>query len=145
MFYNDIFIGIEITYRNVKIYFTMNYSLLVFKKQSTCVNVGRYLSSYKGTGIQRYDEFLKKKTLDKANEGKEENPLDYTIFGNKRKPKEDVFFYSDRVAGRGYSSYSTTLYNHRPYIWAPFRKTLYPTFFIAILGVILCIIDYDFD
>uniref|UniRef100_A0A914Z404 EF-hand domain-containing protein n=1 Tax=Panagrolaimus superbus TaxID=310955 RepID=A0A914Z404_9BILA len=58
----------------------------------------------------------------KIAEETDEDPMNYTIFGNRKKPKVDPFFYSDRKGGRGYSDYSNQIYSNRPYIWQPIRK-----------------------
>ncbi|KAE9554457.1 hypothetical protein FO519_002331 [Halicephalobus sp. NKZ332] len=55
----------------------------------------------------------------------------YTIFGNRRK-KKDVFHYTDRKAGKGYSDYSNTIYHNRPYVWQPIRKYFWFNFYLAI-------------
>uniref|UniRef100_A0A0N4Z0J9 Uncharacterized protein n=1 Tax=Parastrongyloides trichosuri TaxID=131310 RepID=A0A0N4Z0J9_PARTI len=106
------------------------------------IHISKYLSTYKGSGIPRFDKFLEEKKLAKVNEGKE-NPLDYNLLGNKKKPKEDVFFYTDRNSGKGYSDYSTTLKIDRPYIWPPLRKLYKYNYYVAIGGMILCLINYD--
>lgn len=67
----------------------------------------------------------------------------YTAFGNIRKPKRDVFHYTDRKSGTGYSDYSTTIYQHRPYIWPPLRKLFNFNFAVVGVGLVLISLDYD--
>lgn len=68
-----------------------------------------------------------------------DDPMKYNILGNKRKPKVDHFFYSDRKAGRGYTDFSTEVYPNRPYIWQPIRKYYKLNWFIM-FGVLLLLV-----
>uniref|UniRef100_A0AC35UGJ3 Cytochrome P450 n=1 Tax=Rhabditophanes sp. KR3021 TaxID=114890 RepID=A0AC35UGJ3_9BILA len=109
------------------------------------INLIRLLSSkYTGAGIQKYSEFLKAKQIRIEEAKNVENPLNYTIFGNQRKPKKDVFFYSDRSSGTGYSDYSSTIHHDRPYIWPPLRKLYKWNFAFAGLGMAICIFNADY-
>ncbi|CEF64096.1 Hypothetical protein SRAE_1000235200 [Strongyloides ratti] len=105
--------------------------LLLAKRESTYINIRRCIHKYQGTGIQRYDKFLEAKEIAKANEGKVEDPLEYTILGNKKKSKKDIFFYSDRISGKGYSHYSSTIYMNRPY------EFFYQIYFIKLKFLLL--------
>ncbi|KAE9421514.1 hypothetical protein Angca_004781, partial [Angiostrongylus cantonensis] len=67
----------------------------------------------------------------------------YTMFGNIRKPKRSPFHYTDRKCGVGYSDFSTTIYDHRPYVWPPLRKYLRLNLYIAVVGMLLISIDYE--
>uniref|UniRef100_A0A0K0ER04 Uncharacterized protein n=1 Tax=Strongyloides stercoralis TaxID=6248 RepID=A0A0K0ER04_STRER len=119
-------------------------SLLFFRRGPTLISTKRCLHhKYQGTGVQIYDEYLKGKERSKANEGKE-NPLDYTIFGNKRKSETDVFFYSDRRSGKGFSNFSNVIYENRPYIWPPLRKLYRFNTILIMVGSVLCFINFDF-
>jgi len=73
----------------------------------------------------------------------EDDPMAYTIFGNRRK-KKDVFHYTDRRAGKGYSDFSNTIYHNRPYIWQPLRKYFWLNFYLAI-SVLLIAFMFPFN
>ncbi|KAK6044193.1 hypothetical protein COOONC_18302 [Cooperia oncophora] len=64
----------------------------------------------------------------------------FTMFGN---PKRSVFHYTDRKSGTGYSDFSTTVYQHRPYIWPPLRKLFNFNFMLACTGLMLLSLDYE--
>ncbi|KAK5972384.1 Calcium uptake protein 1 mitochondrial [Trichostrongylus colubriformis] len=76
----------------------------------------------------------------KSDEGEVDPVKTYTMFGNVRK---DVFHYTDRKSGTGYSDFSTTVYQHRPYIWPPLRRLFKVNFFIAGAMLILTFLDYE--
>ncbi|EPB75807.1 EF hand [Ancylostoma ceylanicum] len=61
----------------------------------------------------------------------------YTMFGNIRKPKRSPFHYTDRKSGTGYSDFSTTIYQNRPYIWPPLRKLFNVNFAIIAAGLLM--------
>ncbi|CAI5447112.1 unnamed protein product [Caenorhabditis angaria] len=67
----------------------------------------------------------------------------YTALGNLRQEKKDVFHYTDRESGKGYSHYSSTVYQHRPYIWPPLRKLYHWNFAIVIAGFLILLCDYE--
>ncbi|XGW27855.1 hypothetical protein V3C99_008003, partial [Haemonchus contortus] len=67
----------------------------------------------------------------------------YTMFGGIRKPKRDVFHYTDRKSGVGYSDFSTTVYDHRPYIWPPLRKYLRYEMIFCSIAIVLVFLDYE--
>ncbi|VDP41741.1 unnamed protein product [Heligmosomoides polygyrus] len=46
-------------------------------------------------------------------------------------------------SGTGYSDYSTTIYQHRPYIWPPLRKLFNFNFAVVGVGLVLISLDYD--
>ncbi|CAD6192737.1 unnamed protein product [Caenorhabditis auriculariae] len=72
------------------------------------------------------------------------DPLNaYTAFGNIRKQKKDVFHYTDRESGKGYSDYSSSIYNHRPYIWPPLRKLFNWNFAAIIFIMSILMLDYE--
>uniref|UniRef100_A0A0K0DKC2 Calcium uptake protein 1 homolog, mitochondrial n=1 Tax=Angiostrongylus cantonensis TaxID=6313 RepID=A0A0K0DKC2_ANGCA len=48
-----------------------------------------------------------------------------------------------RKCGVGYSDFSTTIYDHRPYVWPPLRKYLRLNLYIAVVGMLLISIDYE--
>ncbi|PIO65919.1 hypothetical protein TELCIR_12387 [Teladorsagia circumcincta] len=62
------------------------------------------------------------------------------MFGNI---KRSVFHYTDRKSGTGYSDFSTTVYQHRPYIWPPLRKLFKFNFFLVGAGLLLLMLDYE--
>ncbi|WKY03671.1 hypothetical protein Q1695_004989 [Nippostrongylus brasiliensis] len=64
----------------------------------------------------------------------------YTMFGGIRK---GVFHYTDRKSGTGYSDFSNTVYEHRPYIWPPLRKLYYVNWALVGAGLILISLDYE--
>ena len=72
-----------------------------------------------------------------------DDPMSYTIFGNKRKPKIDPFFYSDRKAGRGYTDYSNENYPERRYICQPLRKYYKLNWYL--MAVVLVIFLFDIE
>uniref|UniRef100_A0A7E4VB65 Calcium uptake protein 1 homolog, mitochondrial n=1 Tax=Panagrellus redivivus TaxID=6233 RepID=A0A7E4VB65_PANRE len=59
-----------------------------------------------------------------------DDPMAYTITGVRRGPESNPFHYTDRKAGRGYSDYSTEVYENRPYIWQPLRRYFKLNWFI---------------
>ncbi|KIH53773.1 EF hand [Ancylostoma duodenale] len=67
----------------------------------------------------------------------------YTMFGNIRKPKRSPFHYTDRKSGTGYSDFSTTIYQHRPYIWPPLRKLFNVNFAIVAAGLLFLSLDFE--
>ncbi|CAJ0932721.1 unnamed protein product, partial [Mesorhabditis belari] len=72
------------------------------------------------------------------------NPIEkYTAFGGLRKPKKSVWHYTDRVAGKGYSDFSNTIYNTRPYIWPPLRKLNKINAILVGLGMLFLLIDFE--
>uniref|UniRef100_A0A914R4Z8 Uncharacterized protein n=1 Tax=Parascaris equorum TaxID=6256 RepID=A0A914R4Z8_PAREQ len=71
------------------------------------------------------------------------NDLSWQLEGNKRKKKEDLFHYTDRKAGRGYSDYANTIYPHRPYIWQPLRKLYWWNYMAVLIALILLMIDFE--
>ncbi|CAI2351448.1 unnamed protein product [Caenorhabditis sp. 36 PRJEB53466] len=66
----------------------------------------------------------------------------YTAFGNIRQNK-DVFHYTNRDSGRGYSHYSTTVYQHRPYIWPPLRKLYNWNYVMVLAGMAILMSDFE--
>ncbi|CAB3409980.1 unnamed protein product [Caenorhabditis bovis] len=71
------------------------------------------------------------------------NPVEeYTVLGNIRN-KKDVFHYTDRESGKGYSHYSNTVYHHRPYIWPPLRKLYYWNYVFVIVGIGFLMLDHE--
>lgn len=76
-------------------------------------------------------------------ERREEDPLSYTIFGNKRKNLRDLFFYTDRPAGKGYTSFANTNYESRPYVWPPLRKMFFYSNFFFYAFLIIMIVDFE--
>uniref|UniRef100_F1L358 Calcium uptake protein 1 n=1 Tax=Ascaris suum TaxID=6253 RepID=F1L358_ASCSU len=97
----------------------------------------------RGGGIRLAEDVEKEHADNVAKQRAEENPFEYTIFGNKRKKKEDLFHYTDRKAGRGYSDYANTIYPHRPYIWQPLRKLYWWNYMAVLIALILLMIDFD--
>ncbi|VDM46499.1 unnamed protein product [Toxocara canis] len=97
----------------------------------------------RGGGIRLAEDVEKERADEISKQTGEENPFDYTIFGNKRKPKGDVFHYTDRKAGRGYSDYASTIYPHRPYIWKPIRKLFWWNYVVVIVGMVLLMLDFE--
>ncbi|MFH4984016.1 hypothetical protein AB6A40_010725, partial [Gnathostoma spinigerum] len=95
------------------------------------------------SGVKLVEEIEKKRIQAAKAAELPDDPLSYTIFGNKRKPKKDVFHYTDRKSGKGYSHYATTIYRDRPYIWPPLRKYFYWNFVIVGVGMIICLVNYD--
>lgn len=81
-----------------------------------------------GSGLRSVSDIKEERKKMKETE---DDPMAYTIFGNRRK-KKDVFHYTDRRAGKGYSDYSNTIYHNRPYIWQPIRKYFWLNFYLAI-------------
>ncbi|KHJ87327.1 hypothetical protein OESDEN_12900 [Oesophagostomum dentatum] len=74
----------------------------------------------------------------------EVDPLkEYTMFGNIRKTKKNPFHYTDRKSGTGYSDFSNTIYQHRPYIWPPLRKLFNVNFAIIAGGLLFLSIDFE--
>lgn len=67
----------------------------------------------------------------------------YTATGGLKKPKRDVFHYSDRKSGTGYSHFSSTIYENRPYLWPPLRKMYKYNYFIVFVLALLMILDYE--
>ncbi|KAK0407806.1 hypothetical protein QR680_003604 [Steinernema hermaphroditum] len=95
-----------------------------------------------GGGIQNATQVAKRRE-ELAKPFEEENPADYTLFGNKKKPKSSVFHYTDRSAGKGYSDYSSQVYVNRPYIWPPLRKLFNFNFCLVLVGLVICFMDVD--
>ncbi|GMT25072.1 hypothetical protein PFISCL1PPCAC_16369, partial [Pristionchus fissidentatus] len=68
----------------------------------------------------------------------------YTPFGGlQTKQSKDVFHYTDRKVGPGYSHYSSSIYAKRPYIWPPLRK-LFNFNFVLVLGLFSFLL-FDFE
>uniref|UniRef100_A0A1I7ZUB9 Deltameth_res domain-containing protein n=1 Tax=Steinernema glaseri TaxID=37863 RepID=A0A1I7ZUB9_9BILA len=95
-----------------------------------------------GGGIQNTTQVAKRRE-EMAIPFEEENPRDFTIFGNKKKPKTSVFHYTDRASGKGYSDYSSHIYVNRPYIWPPLRKLFNFNMCLALIGFVICFLDVD--
>uniref|UniRef100_A0A914P9B7 EF-hand domain-containing protein n=1 Tax=Panagrolaimus davidi TaxID=227884 RepID=A0A914P9B7_9BILA len=116
----------------------MNNKLYTVNIQTKLLFLRRWKSQMfkPGMGLRTIEDLEAEKKR-KAAEEADENPMNFTIFGNHRQPKPDPFFYSDRKGGRGYSDYSTQIYSNRPYVWQPIRK-LYKFNYIlmGILGAI---------
>ncbi|CAL2040863.1 unnamed protein product [Caenorhabditis brenneri] len=66
----------------------------------------------------------------------------YTALGNIRQ-KKDVFHYTDRASGTGYSHYSNSVYQHRPYIWPPLRKMYNWNYVFVIAGMVILMSDFE--
>ncbi|KAF1758069.1 hypothetical protein GCK72_014527 [Caenorhabditis remanei] len=66
----------------------------------------------------------------------------YTALGNLRQ-KKDVFHYTDRASGTGYSHYSNSVYQHRPYIWPPLRKLYNWNYALVIAGMVILMSDFE--
>ncbi|CCF23405.1 Calcium uptake protein 1 homolog, mitochondrial [Caenorhabditis elegans] len=66
----------------------------------------------------------------------------YTALGNIRQ-KKDVFHYTDRASGVGYSHYSSSVYQHRPYIWPPLRKLYHWNYALVIAGMVILMSDFE--
>lgn len=66
----------------------------------------------------------------------------YTALGNFRE-KKDVFHYTNRASGTGYSHYSTSVYQHRPYIWPPLRKMYNWNYAFVIAGLAILMSDFE--
>uniref|UniRef100_A0A1I7TE60 Calcium uptake protein 1 homolog, mitochondrial n=1 Tax=Caenorhabditis tropicalis TaxID=1561998 RepID=A0A1I7TE60_9PELO len=66
----------------------------------------------------------------------------YTALGNIRQ-KKDVFHYTDRTSGTGYSHYSNSVYQHRPYIWPPLRKLYNWNYALVIAGMVILMSDFE--
>uniref|UniRef100_A0A7I4YN41 Mitochondrial aspartate/glutamate carrier protein n=1 Tax=Haemonchus contortus TaxID=6289 RepID=A0A7I4YN41_HAECO len=82
-------------------------------------------------------------TPEKSKEPEVDPVTAYTMFGGIRKPKRDVFHYTDRKSGVGYSDFSTTVYDHRPYIWPPLRKYLRYEMIFCSIAIVLIFLDYE--
>uniref|UniRef100_A0AC34GS63 Uncharacterized protein n=1 Tax=Panagrolaimus sp. ES5 TaxID=591445 RepID=A0AC34GS63_9BILA len=96
-----------------------------------------------GGGLRTVDDLENEKQRKIAEEA-DENPMNYTIFGNRKKPKDDPFFYTDRKGGRGYSDYSNTIYPNRPYIWQPIRKYYKINYYIiCVMGIVFLLFSSE--
>ncbi|KAL6740130.1 hypothetical protein Aduo_013516 [Ancylostoma duodenale] len=95
----------------------------------------------------RYSSVPESQTGNVANNKPKEAEVDpvaaYTMFGNIRKPKRSPFHYTDRKSGTGYSDFSTTIYQHRPYIWPPLRKLFNVNFAIVAAGLLFLSLDFE--
>jgi hypothetical protein len=56
------------------------------------------------------------KEIEEIKQGKEEDPLDYNMFGDKKLTSDDAYYYSDRSAGKGYRDFANGVYDERPYV-----------------------------
>uniref|UniRef100_A0A915EC72 Deltamethrin resistance protein prag01 domain-containing protein n=1 Tax=Ditylenchus dipsaci TaxID=166011 RepID=A0A915EC72_9BILA len=94
-------------------------------------------------GGLRTVEDMRKEEAEKL-QAKEKDPLDYTIFGNKRMSFHDQFFYSDRAAGKGYSDFvHNSTYPGRVYIWPPLRKLM--SIYAVGLSVVAVFLMIDYE
>ncbi|TKR93058.1 hypothetical protein L596_007590 [Steinernema carpocapsae] len=123
--------------------FSLRTSAVLLNRQHSLLSTASLRSQFTpGGGIQNVNQVAKKRE-ESIKTFEEENPDDFTIFGNRRKTTKNVFHYTDRSAGKGYSDYSSHIYFNRPYIWPPLRKLFNFNFYMAIAGLIFVFLDWD--
>src|SRR5690349_14176287 len=80
---------------------------------------------YKHRGGLRTKDDLMKEAHERLNGGKEETDEEIlqklTFFGKQKQSLKELFFYSDRTGGKGYSDYASQPYHNRFYVWPPLR------------------------
>lgn len=92
---------------------------------------------YEPRGGIRLKSDLDKEKKENKNE---EDPFKYNFYGGRK--LTDMFFYSDRTAGKGYSDYANSFPN-KPYVWPPFRKMFSVLNIFCVLSIIILCVDFE--
>lgn len=90
-----------------------------------------------GDGLRRVEEVLNPKKQD-------DRPATWDthdLLGNPR--VKNIFHYSDRKAGSGYSNFRQRPYPNRPFIYPPMKKGIRHIIYFAIVGVLLLSFDHE--
>jgi hypothetical protein len=96
----------------------------------------RCLNLYKpGSGLKSIKEMFEQKPPEEPATWKT-----HTMFGQKR---ENLFHYTDRNAGRGYSNYRQSPYINRPYIFPVSRRPMRNIAILGFITILLMLVDED--
>lgn len=99
---------------------------------------------YEPRGGLRTLNDLKKEELE-IREGRhpDQDPTKYTALGNKRVTPLEMLHYTDRVSGKGYSSFANHSYDKRPYIWPPLRVIYRWLYAGTVIFMVFATVDFE--